>query len=209
MTKPAPDAWFRPPADEEPAEIVEETIAARVLRPGSLRNLKDVAVADDLAGVHTYERLLTGVLIQRDASPRCRIATSACCCPRRSLAIWSLLGLMAAGKLPIVLNWTTGPANLAHAVKLMGVRHVVTSRTFLNRLGIEIPGVELIFLEDIRRRVRRVEKVRTLMRVRYWPKKVRAHLPRVAPDDPAGCHYSLSGSGEARWRRSRCRIAIC
>ncbi len=39
----------------------------------------------------------------------------------------AFLGLHLAGKLPVVLNWTTGPANLAHAAKLDGPharRHV-------------------------------------------------------------------------------------
>ena len=45
----------------------------------------------------------------------------------------AFLALHLAGKLPVLLNWTTGPANLAHAAQLMGLTHVITSRGFLDR----------------------------------------------------------------------------
>ena len=45
----------------------------------------------------------------------------------------ALFALHLAGKLPVHLNWTTGPANLAHAAKLMGLTHVVTSKAFIDR----------------------------------------------------------------------------
>ena len=59
-------------------------------------------------------------------------------------------GLHLAGKLPVLLNWTTGPANLAHAVKTLGIRHVITSKKLIDRLGIQIEGAEYLFLEDVR-----------------------------------------------------------
>ena len=62
--------------------------------------------------------------------------------------------LHLAGKLPVMLNWTTGPANLAHAVETLGIRRVVTSRRLIDRLGIEVAGAEYVFLEDLRDRDR-------------------------------------------------------
>ena len=52
----------------------------------------------------------------------------------------ALMGLYLAGKLPVVLNWTTGPANLAHAAKTMGLQHVVTSKAFIDRVGVQVAG---------------------------------------------------------------------
>src|SRR5262249_35592167 len=59
--KPTPPLWFRPPSDSGPAKYLGDTLAsAFVERALSCR--KDVAVADDLAGALTYERLLVGAL---------------------------------------------------------------------------------------------------------------------------------------------------
>src|SRR5207302_10678405 len=58
--KPPPAEWFREPQGE--TGILGDTLpAAFVAR--ALANPKDVALADDLSGVLTYERLLVGVLI--------------------------------------------------------------------------------------------------------------------------------------------------
>ena len=45
----------------------------------------------------------------------------------------ALLALQLAGKLPVLLNWTTGPANLAHAARaffLNGGKRLYVSRVF-------------------------------------------------------------------------------
>ena len=61
-----------------------------------------------------------------------------------------ILALLLAGKLPVLLNWTTGPVNLAHAAKLMKLTHVVTSKAFVDRLGVTVEGAEYLYLEDLR-----------------------------------------------------------
>src|SRR5262249_34721422 len=60
--KPAPPEWFRPPAAEGRPDIMGEPVAeAFVAR--ALACPRDVAGADDMAGVLTYDRLLIGALI--------------------------------------------------------------------------------------------------------------------------------------------------
>ena len=49
-----------------------------------------------------------------------------------------------------MLNWTTGPSNLAHAAEVMGLTHVVSSHRFVDRMAITVEGTEYLFLEDVR-----------------------------------------------------------
>ncbi|MEI4927246.1 hypothetical protein Q8G50_32525, partial [Klebsiella pneumoniae] len=71
----------------------------------------------------------------------------------------SLLGLQLVGKVPVVLNWTTGPANLEHACRLLELRHVVTSNAFIDRLeenlvkGIKNSGAQIVCLEEVREKI--------------------------------------------------------
>src|SRR5207248_760403 len=135
--KPPPPAWFRQPADEGPLVIMGESIPeAFVAR--ALAHRKDIACADDLSGMLTYEQALVGALTlsRRFAS-----------LPGRNIGILlpasvacdvAFLALHLAGKLPVLLNWTTGPANLAHAARLMELTEVVSSRAFLDRLGMSV-----------------------------------------------------------------------
>src|SRR5260370_34026892 len=60
--KPPPPLGFRPPSDEGPPRMLGDTLAAAFVNR-ALANPRDVVVADDLAGVRTYARLLVGALV--------------------------------------------------------------------------------------------------------------------------------------------------
>ena len=94
-------------------------------------------------------------------------------------------GLHLAGKLPVLLNWTTGPANLAHAVKTLGVRHVITSKKLIDRLGIQIEGAEYLFLEDVRAGIGKLEAAMTLLSTYVLPGRMLHGLPKPEVDAPA------------------------
>src|ERR1700694_500307 len=97
----------------------------------------------------------------------------------------ALVVLYLAGKLPVILNWTTGPANLAHAAKLMKLSHVVSSRAFIARTAIKVEGTEYLYLEEIRKGLGRLEQLWTLLKVLLRRGSVRNHVRNVAPDQPA------------------------
>src|SRR5262249_41039687 len=107
----------------------------------------------------------------------------------------AFLGLQLAGKLPVVLNWTTGEANLAHAARLLDLTHVVTSNQFLDRLRVHVEA-EKVCLEDLGQRIGRLEKLAAWLTVRLLPGRVRARVPAVAPDQPAVVLFT-SGSEKA------------
>ncbi|MGA2867794.1 MAG: AMP-binding protein [Verrucomicrobiota bacterium] len=84
--------------------------------------------------------------------------------PVTILALWSL------GKIPAVLNYSSGiPAMLACA-KLAGLRCIITSRVFLERAKLNVEedffkaGVSLVYLEDVRAGITGSRKFFTLLR---------------------------------------------
>src|SRR5207253_9278020 len=170
--------------------IPEAFIAQALAKP------KDIVVADDLAGALTYERLLVGTLTlsrRLSALPGTNVGLML---PASVACDIAFLGLHLVGKLPVLLNWTTGPANLAHAAQLMGLTHVVTSRAFIDRSGVTVEGVDYVFLEDLRQQISRLELLRTLLTVRLLPGRIRKQVPRVQPDKPAMVLFT-SGSERA------------
>ena len=108
----------------------------------------------------------------------------------------ALLALHLAGKLPVVLNWTTGPANLAHAARIMGLTHVVTSKAFADRTGVAVEGADYLFLEELQASIGKLELLRTLLRGALAPGGIRRAVPAVSPDDPAVVLFT-SGSEKA------------
>src|SRR5205807_664875 len=130
-------------------------------------NPKDVAAADDLAGVLTFERFLVGVLTMSRRLKAIETPNVGLLLPASVACDIALLALHLAGKLPVVLNWTTGPSNLAHAARVMKLTHVVTSKAFIDRTGIAVAGTKFLFLEEVRASIGKLELLLTLLRVRW------------------------------------------
>jgi long-chain-fatty-acid--[acyl-carrier-protein] ligase len=188
--KPAPKAWsgegHRPTALHIEGETLAEAFVQR-----ALANRKAVIAADDQTGVLTYERLLLGTLMLARRLAKQPGTNVGLLLPASVGCDMAFLALQVAGKVPVMLNWTTGPTNLAHAVRTVGLQCVVTSNRFLDRLDEKIvravapEGVQSLCLEDMLQEIRWFEKVRTWLTIRFRPSHVRRQLPRVDPAAPA------------------------
>jgi long-chain-fatty-acid--[acyl-carrier-protein] ligase len=180
--KPPPPRWFDPPTDSEPLTISGETVSAAFLNQAVARK-KQLIAADDLAGGVTYERMIVGAWAMSARFRTLAAPNVGLLLPASVACDVAFLGLHLAGKLPVVLNWTTGPGNLAHAAKLTGLTHVVTSRAFVDRTQVQVPGTAYLFLEDLRAAVGKFELLRRLLAVRWFGVAVkRALLKRISAD---------------------------
>lgn len=193
--RPPPPAWFRPPSDQGLLAPMGDTLPeAFVAR--ALANPQDVAVADDVSGLLSYERLLVGSLLLATRLADLPGANVGLLLPASAGADIVFLAMHLAGKLPVILNWTTGPANLAHAARLTALTHVVTSRVFIDRTGIQVEGVQFLFVEEMRREITGWQKLKAFLAVRLRPESVRRRVPRVDPHQPAVVLFT-SGSEAA------------
>ena len=174
----------RPTAIDRSSKRYSATIAAAFVRR-CLASPGDVAAADPLAGVLTYRRLLVGASLFSGRFAKFQGRALAILLPSSAAADLTFLALHLAGKVPVMLNWTTGEAALATALRTAEVREVVTSQKLIDRLGIELPGAEMIFLEDLRKRMSKREQVAMLLATWLRPEKFLRDLPQQRPDDPA------------------------
>jgi long-chain-fatty-acid--[acyl-carrier-protein] ligase len=191
-----PKIWHAPRAHPEAAfSLLAPTILEAFVRQ-ALAHPGEAAASDDLSGVVTYWQMLTGarLLSKRFASlPGDAVGLML---PASVAADTAFLALLWARKLPVLLNWTTGPVNLNHAAKVMGIQRVVTSRKFIDRIGVDIEGVDYVFLEDVRKGIGKPEAVATLLANRLLPGKTLASLPRFEPNETAVVLFT-SGSEKA------------
>jgi acyl-CoA synthetase (AMP-forming)/AMP-acid ligase II len=191
-----PEVWTAPRARANEAfsalapTILEAFARQAMAHPG------EAAAVDDLSGVVTYGRMLIGArLMSRRFAPLPGEGVGLML-PASVAADTALLALMWARKLPVLFNWTTGPVNLNYAAKVMGVERVVTSRKFIDRLGLKIEGVEYVFLEDIRKDIGKFEAVTAALSQRLFPRGVLASIPGVKAEDTAVVLFT-SGSEKA------------
>lgn len=193
---PPPESWFHPPSGEHECIILGETIAEAILTR-IRRNPRDVAVADDISGVLNYEKLFLGATILASRFRSIPEPAVGLLMPASIGGTLALLGLHFAGKLPVILNWTTGPGAMAHGVKLTGVKHVVTSKRFVDRAHVEVPGTEFVFLEEIKASVSKFEGLRKLLFLKLFRSRIiESTLTGLDPDPDKPCVVLFTSGSE-------------
>ena len=189
--------WFRPTVRSRAASDpgTNDPRGIRCSCPG--RSPHGVAAADDLSGVVSFERLLAGALVMARRFKRLPEVNVGLMLPASVACDMMLLGLLLAGKRPVLLNWTTGPANLQHAVRLTGLAHVISSWHLRDRLSLTIEGVQFLDVEDLApgRSAGSSESARS-WRCTGCPDAVRRRVPQALPDDHAAILFT-SGSEKA------------
>lgn len=193
--RPPTAAWFAPRRQTEPMRVLDETIGAAFVAR-ALANPKDAIVADDLSGVLSYERMLVAALCMAKRLRTIETENVGLLLPASVGGDIAFYSLHLAGKLPVILNWTTGPANLEHAARLMKLSVVVTSKAFIDRTQIVVGGTKYLFLEELRASIGKFELLRTLLRVRWFSGGIVRQAPRPDPDKPALVLFT-SGSEKA------------
>ncbi len=149
-----------------------------------------IACADALMGEVTYSRLRMAVIVLANhvmtyPDPRIGILLPA------SVAVNILiLAIQMAGKVPVMINWTTGPRNLNAILKEAEVTKTISSWNFLDRLeNVDLNGLDeqMLLLEDLRLQIPFRQKAKGYMLARQSSEKVIKHfgLQRLKGSDTA------------------------
>lgn len=85
-----------------------------------------------------------------------------------------LVSLWAAGKVPAILNYTSGSSVLLACCRVSGLKEIITSRAFADRAKLdltplEVAGFRLVYLEDVRAGIGRLQKLLALVRQTVRP----------------------------------------
>lgn len=200
-TKPlsVPKSWFAASAGGtrggEREWLLDETVAAAFVRRMA-ESPSAAATGDPLSGLLTRQRLLAGATLMARrfaAIPEPHVGVML---PASVAADLVFFGLHLAGKTPVMMNWTTGPANLAHGIQVTDVKQVISSSRLVDRLGVEVEGAEYLFLEDVKKTIGKAEALATMANIRLRPGSLLRKVPKQRRDDPAAFLFT-SGSESA------------
>ncbi|MGI3902034.1 MAG: acyl-[ACP]--phospholipid O-acyltransferase [Janthinobacterium lividum] len=183
------DAAFR--TSDIDRTIVEATIAA-----GETHGWKRVALEDPIAGALTYKRVAIGLRVL--GSKLMTLAPEGkaigVMLPTAAGTAVTVLALQSAGRVPAMINFTAGHANVMAACRAAGVETVLTSRAFVEKARLDklvaamAEGVRLVYLEDVRATVTAADKIRGLL-------NFREPLVRRGPNDPAAILFTSGSEG--------------
>jgi acyl-[acyl-carrier-protein]-phospholipid O-acyltransferase/long-chain-fatty-acid--[acyl-carrier-protein] ligase len=113
-----------------------------------------------------------------------------------------ILSLWAAGKVPAILNYSTGTSTLLSCARLAGLKHIITSKAFIQRAKLDLgpfkdAGIELLFLEDVRTRITRTQRVLALLRQSLKPRLSTLNY-QPSTNDPAVILFTSGSEGEPK-----------
>ncbi len=147
----------------------------------------------------SYRRLLVGAdLMAQQLEKECDGNHVGVLLPNVNATPVVLLALWSLGKVPAILNFSTGMATMLACVQLAGLKHIVTSRKFLERAKLKPEpfaeaGIKLLYLEDLREQITGIQKFCSLLRISFSPQSVIRNAP--APDDTAVILFTSGSEG--------------
>lgn len=138
-------------------KTIQEVFLRSVDRHRSL-----TAVLDAISGPLSYAKLRLGALILSKKFRELPGDKIGIMLPASSGTYLIIFAVLLSGKVPVMLNWTAGVKSLDHSVDLTGIKVVITSEKFLDKLeNGDLGKVEgmLHFMEDIRKTITLKDKL--------------------------------------------------
>ncbi|MDO7843246.1 acyl-[ACP]--phospholipid O-acyltransferase [Sphingomonas immobilis] len=178
------------------------TLFEALLDAKYLGGAKKAVVEDVKREPLTYSRLITAsIALGRALEPMTKPGEAVgVLLPNVSAVVVTFFGLQATGRVPAMLNYTAGLANLKAACTAAEVRTVLTARAFVTQgkleaviAGLEGEGITVRYLEDISGAIGTGAKLRALIASRFAHG---AHRRRkIAPDSAAVILFTSGSEG--------------
>ncbi|MGB7035182.1 MAG: AMP-binding protein, partial [Xanthobacteraceae bacterium] len=177
----------------------DRTVIEALIDAAKIHGANWLAVEDPVSGRLTYKRLLmaTAILGRKLMELAPEGQAVGVMLPTSNGAVVTLFALMSAGRVPAMINFTAGATNILSACRAANLNTILTSRAFIEkgRLDNVVAQLEkqvrIVYLEDIRPTIGRLDKLRGLF---GWKKPL---VPRK-PGDWAAILFTSGSEGQPK-----------
>ncbi|PPD45023.1 MAG: acyl-[ACP]--phospholipid O-acyltransferase [Methylocystis sp.] len=152
----------------------DETVFEAAVGAAEKHGLSRVALEDPITGKLTYRKILIGARVLGEKIAKIGAAGDAIgiMLPNANAAGVTFLAVTSAGRVPAMINFTSGATNILAGCEGAQVKTILTSRAFiekgkLDKLAAALEEkVSLVYLEDMRAGVKLADKLRAALRFR-------------------------------------------
>lgn len=122
--------------------------------------------------------------------------------PNLNATMFAFFGLSIYGRIPAMINFTSGKKNILSAIRATKIKEVITAKAFIEKAelapiveALEEEGIKIIYLEDVSKSISVFDKIGAL---------IKGFMPRLAynlinkdrnPDNPAVVLYTSGSEG--------------
>ena len=178
---------------------INHTLFEAVVAAAAEQGPNRLALEDPVAGAMSYKRLLIGAhILGMKLAPLAPVGDAlGVMLPSANGAIVTILGVMAAGRVPAMVNFTAGATAIKAAGTVADFTTILTSRAFVSKGRFETLVAELeksfaiVYLEDVRATVGALDKIGGLLRHRR-------PIVRRGADDPAVILFTSGSEGRPK-----------
>ncbi|MCJ2081133.1 acyl-[ACP]--phospholipid O-acyltransferase [Methylobacterium sp. J-090] len=174
----------------------DRSVMSALIQAGNDHGWRRNALEDPVTGKLSYARLVMGAnILGRKLMPLAGEGKPiGLMLPNANGAAVTFFALASAGRVPAMINFSAGPANVLSACRAAQVDTILTSRAFIEkgRLGPLVEAIQgtvkLVYLEDVRATVTTADKIRGF----FAPRKP---LVTRKGSDPAAILFTSGSEG--------------
>ncbi|CAK8718652.1 Carrier domain-containing protein [Candidatus Electronema halotolerans] len=166
--KPVSAGWFAQ-VEERKLTMPEGNTLAELFLDQARKNPDQVILSDQLRGDRTWRQLVMAIfalLPEIEKLPEQRVGIML---PSSVAAAVAWLTVVFSGKEPVLVNWTSGIANMQHSLGVVGAKNVITAKALTERLAgqglaLDQVGVTWLYLEEIAAGISAGQKLAALLK---------------------------------------------
>ena len=149
----------------------DRTLSEALIEAATVHGVNWLAIEDPISGQLTYKKLLTAIaVLGRKLMPLAAEGKAlGVMLPTSNGGVVTTFAVLSAGRVPAMINFSSGAANIRGACRAAEVDTILTSRAFVEKGRLDhvvaqlAADLRIVYLEDIRPTIGTLDKLRGLL----------------------------------------------